>query len=147
MDDIKGSFSDFIKDDPLFKAYESVSGSNSIHSENAIQFYEHTLEADKFTLSICKYGLLFPFVSEPPYYEEPNNKSAMDENDLVEDTLKSWEEQGFIRRVAGKPKCINPLSVASKFDIEKQVVKKRICLDLSRHVNYYMVDSPVKLSD
>ena len=103
MDDIKSSSSDFIQNDPLFKAFEIVSGSKSIHSEDSINFYEHTLQANKFTLSICKFGLLFPFVSEPPHYEEPNNKSAIEEHSLVEETLKSWADQGFIRRVTSKP--------------------------------------------
>ena len=61
--------------------------------------------------------------------------------------LFKWESNGYIRRTATKPKCVSPLSVARKFDLQNNIVKKRLCLDLSRHINYHLADNPVKLSD
>ena len=62
-------------------------------------------------------------------------------------SILTWEKNNYVRRESDKPRCINPLSVACKFDVEKQITKKRVCMDLSRNVNNFISDTPVKLSD
>ena len=46
-----------------------------------------------------------------------------------------------------KSYCTNPLSVAQKVDLKSGKIKRRPCLDLSRHVNFHLLKSPTKLAD
>ena len=73
----------FIEDDPYHKACAKISGNSSIHSSEAIAFYKDQLKADAFVISILKHGLLFAFEKEPGKYQEPNNRSAVENGDLV----------------------------------------------------------------
>ena len=54
-----------------------------IHSENLIKFYSEILKADPWTVSVLKKGLIIPFSSTPPVYQERNNKSALDKMDKL----------------------------------------------------------------
>ena len=138
---------EFVRNDPFHKTSQAILGKRSIHSSESIDYYSKTLKADTYAMSILHHGLLFPFTSEPTHYEERNNRSALENHDLVWEKIKKWEESGYVVRVKEKPKCISPLSVAEKFDWINQSWKKRVCLDLSRHVNKFIPDTPVKLQD
>ena len=98
-------------------------------------------------LSILEQGLKLPISEEIPQYEEKNNKSALDNFDILRDKVNKWEEQGYVSRVQSKPHCVSPMSVASKVDLKTGEIKRRPCLDLSRHINDYLVHWPVKLAD
>ena len=58
----------------------------------------------------------------------------------------SWEEGNFVTRVTEKPRCVSPLSVITQPDFKKDKVKKRPCLDLSRHLNHYIINTPTSIS-
>ena len=67
----------------------------------------------------------------PSKYEEPNNKSFRENELFGVDEVKKMLENGVIEEVQEDDVgCLNPLSVASN-----KKGKKRLCLDLSRHVN------------
>lgn len=50
-----------IHDDQDYKAFQELTGKRSIHSKDSIKFYEEELKADRFVISILRWGLLFPF--------------------------------------------------------------------------------------
>ena len=91
--------------------------------------------------------MLLPLSGDIPKYEENNNKCAVDNMDFLRDKVYSWEKQGYLRRVEHKPHCCSPFSVAIKEDLKSGSVKKRPCLDLSRHVNSYLQSWPAKLAN
>jgi hypothetical protein len=135
----------FIFEGKFHKEFETITGKNSIHNPDAIKFYRETLNADRHVLTILEQGLKFPFHSDPSQYEERNNKSARDNKELVWTKMTEWEAAKYVKRVDTKPRCVNPLSVAEKLDLESKTTKKRVCADFSRHVNDFMVPTPVKL--
>ena len=83
-----------------------------------------------------------PFKSRPTQYYEKNNKSA----DAEKEVLVFWEKDNFVTRVTERPTCTNPMSVVIQPDFKTGKVKKRPCLDLSCHVNSFIVDTPVSIS-
>ena len=136
---------DFIFNDKIHKFFEVITGKKSIHSPTSLKYYKEVLGADKYVMTILEQGLKFPFRDLPVKYEEQNNRSARDNDRLLWDKITEWEAAQYIERVTVKPTCVNPLSVSEKFDLQTKKLKKRVCLDLSRHVNDYMLPTPVKL--
>ena len=136
---------DYVLNDKIHKFFETITGKKSIHSTNSLKDYKEELGANQYVMTILEQGLKFPFRKLPENYEENNNRSVKDNERLVWDKIMEWEEAQYIRRVTVKPKCVNPLSVSEKFDLQTKKLKKRVCLDLSRHVNDCMEPTPVKL--
>ena len=66
--------------------------------------------------------------------------------DVLWDKMVNWEKKGFCERVEERPFCCNPMSVVSKVDLKTGEMKKRPCMDFSRHINKYIEDQPVKIS-
>ena len=67
----------------------------------------------------------------PVPYEEKNNKSFVLNEDFGIGEIKKLLANGVIEEVTrGEVVCINPMSIASN-----KKGKKRLCIDLSRHVN------------
>ena len=138
---------DFIHDDPLHKAFSSITGRKSIHSSESLKFYNEIGCKDKYVTAILQNGLRLPFIEQVPPYEEENNKSALENIDFLREKVSQWEKEGYVKRVLKKPYCTNPLSVAQKVDLKSGKIKLRPCLDLSRHVNLHLLKSPTKLAD
>ena len=56
--------SDFMHEDPLHKAFNSITGKSSIHNESSIKFYKETLKCkDSFVVSMLEQGLRLPFAT------------------------------------------------------------------------------------
>ena len=55
-----------------------------------------------------------------------------------------WKDKGVTRISKTKPHCVSPLTVSLR-DMEEET-KKRLCLDLSRHINKLIRKEQVKLS-
>jgi hypothetical protein len=92
-------------------------------------------------------GKITPPPPPPPPYYEKNNKSALDNLDKLRDQVDAWLAGGFVERLDDRPYCCNPLTVAVQHNAVTDTIKYRPCIDLSRHVNNYIVHSPAKLDD
>ena len=119
----------------------------SIHSDQSIKFYKEELKADTWVMDILKSKYRIPFTKYPSRYYEPNNLSALKNMDFLWTKMCEWENKGFCYRVSQKPYCCNPMTVSDKLDIRTGKVKKRPCMDFSRHVNTFIPDQPVRLSN
>ena len=87
-----------------------------------------------------------PFTKTPTKYREKNNQSAVEEKDILWIKMQEWEKCSFVTRVSKAPTCVNPMSMVTQLDFRNYKIKKRPCLDLSRHVNKFIVDSPMNIS-
>jgi len=106
------------------------------------EFWE-TLNPSEWVKRVLLHGYHIPFVQFPSNYTERNNKSAREDPQFVEEQIKEWYELGIIEKRT-EVTCINPLSVAHRIDGEK--IKKRLVIDLSRHVNKLCKKESVKLA-
>ena len=91
--------------------------------------------AGKMIQNIVSNGLRLNFTgSIPGKYEEPNNKSFQSEEEFGISEIRKLLVNKVIEEVdRSKVICVNPLLVASNAK-----GKKRLCLDLSRHVNEHV---------
>ena len=65
--------------------------------------------------------------------------------EFVWEHVQKLVERRVGKKVVGKPRCINPLTVATK-ELGEGKLKHRLCLDLSRHVNLRMKREACKLT-
>ena len=127
-------------------ALNSKVGKFSIHSDEAIKYMEKLHPAPS-VLDIMKNGLRLPFVTLPGPYYETNNHSCLANIEVARKKVAGWLKAGNIREVNTRPYCCSPLTVSEKTDYLTGEVKKRPCLDLSRHINLLLEKCPVKLDD
>jgi hypothetical protein len=102
----------------------------------SLRFWEDTIEADDYALSIIRQGYRIQVDSavSDDVYREKNNKSAVTENAFaVKETLKLLDS-GQVVECDGPVQCTNPLTVASK-RLPDGTNKLRLCMDFSRFVN------------
>ena len=139
----------FKNEEDIFKGRPpqiSLDGRTSIHSQCSIDFME-SIGAPLKVLSILRLGYKLPLPSTPPPYFEQNNKSASNNMDFLRSKINLWESKGYCHKVPRRPYITSPLSVVSKLDLSTGEIKLRPCLDGSRHLNKFLVTSPVKLAD
>ena len=114
---------------------------HSLHCEGSLAFFQHILQADEKLLTMLRTGYVpltlggggvFDKLQE---YEFENNRSATRHEKFMISEVHKWEQAGVVERLKGRPKGINPLSIAEKYSAEKDSVKLRCCLDLSRGMN------------
>ena len=87
--------------------------------------------ACRFALSVISNGYRVPFTSFPSRYKEKNNKSFRDnEKGGVDQVLVLLKQKRIMEVDQADVLCCNPLSVAVNAK-----GKKRLVIDLSRHVN------------
>ncbi len=67
--------------------------------------------------------------------------------DVVREKVQEWIEGGYVECLQQQEFCCSPLSVVVKYDALTEKTKFRVVLDLSRHVNSFIKDSPVQLDD
>ena len=73
-----------------------------------LRFWRETLEASPHILSVIEHGYKIPFRYNPPSFEFKNNKSAEQNKEFVDKTLRGLLEEGKIFEVQ-KPFATNPL--------------------------------------
>jgi hypothetical protein len=61
--------------------------------------------------------------------------------------VQEWIEGGYVESLPQQEYCCSPLSVVIKYDALTEKTKSRVVLDLSRHVNNFINDSPLQLDD
>jgi hypothetical protein len=107
----------------------------------------NSVQAAPWQMGILRNGFTPEFVSEPSPYKERNNRSTLNNPETVQKKLQEWIKQGHVTELESQPHCCSPLSVAEKLDSDTRLVKKRVVLDMSRHVNRYLVKQNVQLDD
>ena len=127
-----------------FKQDSSVCG--NIHAADKRAFWLDVLKADKWTRSVLEKGYIIPFKKTPPVYQEPNNKSAKDNPDFVNESLPKLLKSGVVQETLIKPRCVSPLTVAIRVlpDGER---KMRLCWDGSRCINPLIKDESLRFAD
>jgi hypothetical protein len=78
------------------------------------------------------------FKAEPSAYYEKNNRSAFIHGEAVTEKLAKWLSEGYVEEVKVKPHCCNSLSVVEKMDPDTKEIKKRVIVDMSRHINNHL---------
>ena len=96
---------------------------------------------------ILEEGYQPEFVCDPGQYREKNNRSALDHMDWVREKVGEWEREGHVTKLTEPAWCTSPLSVSHKAELGTGKVKKRLCLDLSRHVNAHLREQHVNYQD
>ena len=99
-------------------------------------FWVNELKADVWTMNVIQEGYKLPFTSSPGKYQERNNKSARQEKPYLISSVASLCDRGVVKKLQCRPWCTNPLTVSSRLVEGK--IKKRLCIDLSRHVNLFL---------
>ena len=126
---------------------EAVQG--GIHCAKAIDFITKEVKAPKDVLRMLVGHIDIQPRGLHGQYEEPNNRSAMIEMNFVRQKVKEYEEKSVVERCVKPPRAVNPLSVVKKIIYASGIEKKRLVIDVSRHVNLgveKMVSKPEELS-
>ena len=119
----------------------------SPHSSEAVRFLSDVVGMTGKWLNVLRDGLRLEFTHIPGSYFEHNNRSALESLPFVQRQVKEWLDAGFIDPLPQPAWCSSPLSVVQKYDAVNDVLKERLVLDLSRHVNVFLPDTHVKLDD
>ena len=132
--------------DPKYVDYTSPTFiPGSIHNKQYQEFWKNELQAGEWVMETLKNGYVIPFLSLPPPYEEPNNKSAIHDPEFVLKAINDLKNLGVIAFTDSKPYCVSPLTVSLKTGRDGKI-KKRLCWDGSRCVNKYIKEQKVTLS-
>ena len=104
---------------------------------NAINYWM-TIGTCAFLLDMIAYGYKIPFLETPPPSHFRNNQSAIKNANFVKTELLGLLGKGYVEKLTGQPRVVNPLSVATN-----SRGKSRLILDL-RHVNLHLYKFSVK---
>ena len=107
-------------------AFHTVAGKIQDH----VEFWKKELQSPPFIIDIVKNGYKLPFVSTPPPFYAKNNKSSLENQTFVTESITNLLQNKCIIETKTAPYCVNPLTVATKS-------KLRLVIDL-RHVNKYV---------
>ena len=99
---------------------------------------EQQLKGSPWHQRLLEQGFMPDFAALPTEYSEKNNRSALQNINFVREKVKEWEKGGFVERRTERAWCNSPLTVSDKKDLETGKIKKRLCLDMSRHVNKFL---------
>ena len=86
-------------------------------------------------------GTKLPFLETPGKARFKNNKSAINNSEFVNNSIKEMQATGTILECEKPPKVVNPLSVS----IDPSG-KKRLILDL-RYINMHLLKEKIKFDD
>ena len=95
-------------------------------------------------MNLIQEGYKLPFSKPPGQYQERNNKSARQEKPYLITSVASLKDRGVVKKLRCRPWCTNPLTVSSR--LVEGTVKKRLCIDLSRHVNLFLMLEAMTMS-
>ena len=104
-------------------------------------FWKNTIKANDTVLNIIQGGNRLPFLETPDTARSSNNKSAINNSDFVENSIKEMLATGTILEWDHRPRVVNPLSVS----IDSSG-KKGLILDL-RYVNMHLYKDKIKFDD
>ena len=126
---------------------DEVAAAGNIHKAEFREYWRKVLKPDGYVQKIISEGYRLPFTGgiTPDEYEEPNNKSALQEMDYVREAVRDMVKKRSVTKLNKKPHCVNPLTVSLR-EIVPGNIKKRLCLDLSRWVNKFIKKESTKLT-
>ena len=93
-------------------------------------FWKNELKPSLFVQNIIDNGYIMPFITIPPCFYAPNNKSSLRNSRFVSQAISKLLKNKCIEELDRKPYCCNPLTVAES-------KKLQLVLDL-RHVNSFI---------
>ncbi|KAK3087671.1 hypothetical protein FSP39_008985 [Pinctada imbricata] len=107
------------------------------------QHIDHWKEggASEFILNVVREGYRLPFKEKPTHEVLKNNKSALDNPNIVSEEIDKLLVKKCIQEIDHVPKVVNPLTVAFN-----KAGKPRLVLDC-RHVNKFLHDFKFRLED
>ena len=117
----------------------------SIHEVSCFSYWRDTLKASDWVLKTLQNGYSIPFTTLPECYEEPNNASAVAKLPVVRAIVDQMINDGIVKRVFKKPKCVSPLGLVSKV-VADGSTKHRLVFDASRWLNLLIPEQKVTLS-
>lgn len=122
-----------MSDDEIVIKVDSKIG--NLHSKEVYNLYKMA-GASFLVLNILASGVPLYFldlkIRKFPRGKDCNNKSALTQKEFVSETLKEWEQAGFVKEVRlEEAKVILPLSVAHRWSHSKKKLKYRLVLDCS----------------
>jgi len=112
-----------------------------------VSYYKYVLNANDLVLNTLLYGYKPVFSVKPLPSFERNNKTARADLDFVRDEVSNLLIKGAVVKLDYQPTIVSPLSVSTRIDCLTKKSKKRLCIDLSRSLNNYLVIDPVTLND
>jgi hypothetical protein len=104
----------------------------SIHSQDSLRFMTEEIGVGSWHEQLLIEGHRLEFTKEPGPYREDNNQSAKENMSIAREKVKKWVEQGSMKKLEQPAHCLNPLTVAAKYDPYTGEIKYRPCIDLSR---------------
>ena len=119
----------------------------SIHSSDSKMFMETEVKVGGWQREVLHNGFMPDFRIVPQQYSEDNNVSAQRNMEFVQEKVREWEAAGYVEKITKKATCNSPLTVAEKLDSDTGMVKRRLCLDMSRHVNKCLNKHHTKYDD
>ncbi len=122
-------------------------GKGCIHVEESRRFVKQVLKGGEWQQKVLEHGFYPAFKTQPGRYRERNNASAIKDMEVVRTKVAEWLGQGAIMRLQEPAWCTSPLSVAAKWDAQTGQMKRRVVLDLSRHVNLCTEQYTVRMDD
>ena len=124
------------------EGYTFAEEDNDIHADQSIKFGLTYLEYDKWTMEVLTKGLKIDLKRKAVRYEERNNRSAVQNMEVLQQKVDTWEKEGKVHKVDHKPFIVSPMLVVEKFDWSSGKIKYRPVIDHSRYVNRHMEDKP-----
>jgi hypothetical protein len=103
-----------------------------------LAFWENTIEANSFILSVIKEGYRIPFIENPSSVFLSYNMSARKYSKFVTTAINQLVLSGCVIEKSSRPYCINPLTVSINSN-----GKERLILDL-RHENKCIEKQKIK---
>jgi hypothetical protein len=114
-----------------------------------LEYWEQTFEADLYVSLILKNGYKIPVKMSAAQritrYREKNNQSPRNKMDFVRSEVARLLKDGQIVECKSPPRCMNPLSVAFKVNLDG-CIKRRLVIDLSRWVNDFITPDCFKMA-
>ena len=106
-----------------------------------ISFWREVLVAPETVLKTIESGYVLPLISNPTPYFRPNQQSALDNADFVEQSVSDLLSNRCVKQIGTIPCICSPLSV-----VVSSSGKKRLVINL-RHLNRFLWKQKFKYED
>lgn len=103
-----------------------------------IQFWREVLGAPEYIIGIIESGYVIPLISNPPPLYQPNQQSAVVNEEFVQQSVSELLAKQCIRQVESVPYICSPLSV-----MVSSSGKKRLVINF-RHLNKFLLKKRFK---
>ena len=132
LDGFENGLVNLVEREHVYEIFEEESIESKVHNT----LYNHLgawkeAGAGGFATGVIENGFKLSLFSTPEKYQEKNNQSFFKEEQFAVEAVLKMAQIKVLREVqSSEVLCVNPLSVATN-----SKGKRRLCIDLSRHVN------------